>query len=776
MNESVSNPRIFRFGSFEVDLASEELRKNGLKIRLSGQPFQILVMLLERPGQVVTREELQKKLWPEGTFVDFDHSLNTAVNKIRETLGDSAENPRFVETLARRGYRFIAPVEKNGPGPLSAELATSVVTAPDSSPEEGASSSFRPSPPAMTAPAPALSRRRLAGLVSLGIVFLAAAVAVWRFSRQASEAPPPLKLTRLTWDSGLTTDGVISPDGKLVAYASDRSGEGNLDVWVKQVAGGEPVRLTRDPADDRFPDFSPDGSQIVFRSERQGGGIYVISTLGGAERLMAPLGRNPRFSPDGNWIAYWTGRHCVGLAGAQAGDDLFAVPSTGGEPRRIPGTFASSGSPIWSPDSSRLLFYGSDAGFSPVYQSDSDWWVVSREGGATVKTGAFDEFEKHQIARRFPATVPHATSWIENRILFHGQLGDSVNLWQVSISPKTFRVQGPAQRLTSGSGLEMTPSVARNGALVFSSVAANGDIWALPVDANQGNPIGHVQQITRGGSEENSPSISLDGKTLVFVSDRSGTSDIWLKNLESGRETPLTGSPQLEIQPEISSDGAWVAYLSVAPQLSFGGNIQIVVSSGGVPKTVCEGCGKAWDWSPDNRHLIFGRQIQGPPRADLYLLDRPTGKKTLLLEHTSFSLFQGNFSPDGRWITFGAAGPSSRVFIAPFRGEVAIPEKEWIIASDGASWDDKPRWSPDGNLVYFTSDRDGFVCLWAQRLDSATKRPNGAPFAVHHLHEARRSMANVGYGPLEISVARNKIVFNMAELTGNLWMTQLDLK
>ncbi len=109
--------------------------------------------------------------------------------------------------------------------------------------------------------------------------------------------------------------------------------------------------------------------------------------------------------------------------------------------------------------------------------------MVSREGGAAVKTGAFDEFEKHQIARRFPAMVPHATCWIENRVLFHAQLGDSVNLWQISISPKTFRVEGPAQRLTSGSGLEMAPSVARHGALVFSSVVANGDIWALPVEA-----------------------------------------------------------------------------------------------------------------------------------------------------------------------------------------------------------------------------------------------------------------------------------------------------
>ena len=104
--------RVVRFGVFEVDLAAGELRKSGRRIRLQEQPFQILALLLERPGEVITREEVRQKLWPADTFVDFDHSLNTAINKVREALGDSASSPRYVETLARRGYRFLAPVER----------------------------------------------------------------------------------------------------------------------------------------------------------------------------------------------------------------------------------------------------------------------------------------------------------------------------------------------------------------------------------------------------------------------------------------------------------------------------------------------------------------------------------------------------------------------------------------------------------------------------------------------------------------------------------------
>ena len=119
--------KIAKFGVFEVDLVTGELRKSGVKLRLQGQPFQVLTFLLERAGEVVTREELQQKLWPSDTFVDFDHSLNTAINKVREALGDSASNPRYVETLARRGYRFIAPIRNEQP-------AVSVAPAPSAVP------------------------------------------------------------------------------------------------------------------------------------------------------------------------------------------------------------------------------------------------------------------------------------------------------------------------------------------------------------------------------------------------------------------------------------------------------------------------------------------------------------------------------------------------------------------------------------------------------------------------------------------------------------------
>src|SRR5258707_556616 len=113
--QDLERPSIIRFGVFEVDLPAGQLRRQGFDVKLQEQPFQVLAVLLDRPGEVVTREEIQKNLWPADTFVDFERGLNRAINKLREALGDDADNPRFIQTLPRRGYRFLAPVEKDTP-------------------------------------------------------------------------------------------------------------------------------------------------------------------------------------------------------------------------------------------------------------------------------------------------------------------------------------------------------------------------------------------------------------------------------------------------------------------------------------------------------------------------------------------------------------------------------------------------------------------------------------------------------------------------------------
>ena len=230
-------------------------------------------------------------------------------------------------------------------------------------------------------------------------------------------------LMRLTSDTGLTTDPALSPDGKLVAYASDRAGADNLDIWVKQVEGGDPLRLTSDPVDEYEPSFSPDGNRIVFRSERDGGGIYTIPALGGEPRLIAKGGREPRFSPDGARLAFVTGGG--GLSGGERGG-LFVIPSLGGTPERRVSDAVGAARPVWSPDGKFILFA------TGVYRPD-DWGIVLSEPGsqATPIVLPLAEFKKKT---GLADLVPY--EWMPgNRILFVAKSGDSSHLFEIGISP-----------------------------------------------------------------------------------------------------------------------------------------------------------------------------------------------------------------------------------------------------------------------------------------------------------------------------------------------------
>lgn len=182
-----NNTRVARFGLFELDLKAGELRKNGVKLRLQGQPFQVLALLLERAGDIVTREELQQKLWPCDTFVDFDHSLNTAINKVREALGDSASSPRFIETLARRGYRFIAPVQNDAISDSSGS-GSAVKTA--STKASSADPDLSPVHPELEVPIPrrAITRSLFALIQVMYLAFYLSALFLLRYVQEIGES------------------------------------------------------------------------------------------------------------------------------------------------------------------------------------------------------------------------------------------------------------------------------------------------------------------------------------------------------------------------------------------------------------------------------------------------------------------------------------------------------------------------------------------------------------------------------------------------------------
>jgi len=586
------------------------------------------------------------------------------------------------------------------------------------------------------------------------VVVVAAAVAGYWLLR-GSPARPPWKLTRLTSDSGLSDYAALSPDGKLVAYSADGGLDREPDLYIKQVAGGQPIRLTTDGGN-TAPDFSPDGSKIVFRSNRDGGGIYEIPSFGGEARQVARDGWNPKFSPDGTRIAYWIGDEGVDPAIPGTGT-VWVVPQAGGPPQRVGPDFTAARNPIWSPDGKYLLFTGYTS--SKAFERSSiDWWVVAVNGGHAVKTGTREALARAGLQvpiNYFP--IPWCWSAAASTVVFSGDTGDIANLWEIGISPRTGKVSGEPRRLTTGAGSETHASCSAAGAFAFTNLGTRSDVWLLPFDLDHGTRKGALERITQGPAGRSYPSLSTNGRYVAFASDQSGgPPGIWIRDLVTGKESNVSSSSFAENYPVSNASGARIAY-SVYEKDK---RVVYVAAPGGSPEKLCEGCLRATDWSRDEKTvLVFG----GTP-YQINLLDLASHQQTPLLKHPIYNLIYARFSSDNRWVSFTVRTEPDRahIAIAPIDGPKPVPESAWITIAPAKS-QDWANWSPDGKTLYFTSSRDGHSCLWGQRLD-ASHRPAGDAFAVQHLH------GRVSYRASGWSSGGGRIALVLTEDTGNIWM------
>jgi Tol biopolymer transport system component len=598
-------------------------------------------------------------------------------------------------------------------------------------------------------------------------------------SRRAEPTLQAVELTRVTSDAGLTAYPALSRDGKFLAYASDRAG-GIMNIWVQQVTAGQPVRVTNGPADDTEPAFSPDGTMIAFRSERDGGGIYIVPTLGGAPRRIANEGRRPRFSPDGRWIAYWIGQQHQQFPRNQ----VYVVASSGGEPRQLASTFFSADDPVWSPDGQHILLLGAEDDRKPVAER-YDWWVVPVAGGAPLATGALSALSGKGVSPvwREPG------DWIDDSIVFAASTGqyatvqstgliNQSSIWSVRLAPNPWRIQGEPQQLTIASGAETEPSVAHGSdgtarlALMTASTPGNRNVWALPVHA--GKVTGEPERLITNLFENQYASISTDGSTLVFSSDRQRNQDIVIKDLRAGTETVLTATDLNEFSPFLSADNSRVLYYIFRPDQKPSFSFWMVNAAGGVPRQVCADCdGPLYGWSRDATKVIWRDQPTG--RARIRVRDLETGTDAVLVEHPQYALSFPQLSADDQWMLFQTVinQRQRQIFVAPVHGWRPAPESTWVPLTNGLTPDRMGVWTPDGTLVYFLSERDGFRCFWAQRLDANTKRPEGEPFAVRHFHQARLSHDPDEFAGLQLSVGRDKLVYPIRERTGNIWLAKL---
>jgi Tol biopolymer transport system component len=289
------------------------------------------------------------------------------------------------------------------------------------------------------------------------------------------------------------------------------------------------------------------------------------------------------------------------------------------------------------------------------------------------------------------------------------------------------------------------------------------NIWRLPIEVNKGEPTGPLERITEGDHFDTYPTVSEDGTKLVFTSDRSGNWDVWAKDLARGREIPLTFAPVDEDRAAISPDGSRVVFRRVEDGSQ---HLYLLRFTGGPEKLLCEDCPGLLNWTPDSRKVIY---YWGEP-ARSATIDVDTGEKRDIVSYPGETASVATFSPDGRWLSFYV--PSRGILISPVRGGIAAGSDEWFPLSDNireyirqsVSW-----WSPDGRLLYMLATRDGYSCIWKQRLDPATKRPRGNPEAVIHMHGWRTRLPPVapGYG-----LAAGKLYTQVIELDGNIWLAE----
>ncbi len=662
-----------RFDSFEFDFQVGELRREGQRVKLQDQPSRVLFRLLQRPGEVVTREELRQELWPADTYVDFDHGLNSAVARLRETLQDSADKPRFVETISKRGYRFIAQIKSDQPiltepGPVAATKIKQVNKV-------------------------LLSGRLWAVAVFLVTLFCAAAI--WAMYRpDADKLLTKIEVVPLVGLRGFQATPAVSPDGNLVAFRQS-DGSRNAGIYVAVVGGDKSIQLSSDPGD-CCPAWSPDGRQIAFsRYSNRTLLILTVPALGGTEHRVYQgpnsIGGGISWSPDGNLLAFCQAppedptRSWISLLSlSDSSMRQFSSPPAGSIDRN----------PMFSPDGKAVTFIR-----STVAGVSNDMFVMPAKGGP-AKRLTFDN-----------RPIMGSPTWTADsrEIVFSSDRGAATGLWRVCATGCS-----PPRPVAGPVGEAKWPSIPASGAstLVYEQGLSTFNIWQLRLkDTKHYDKPASVLISEKG--DKMRPELSPDGKKIAFESNRLGFWDIWTCDVEGKGCDQITSLHGTAGRARWSPDGRHIAFEFHPKDRS---EIYVVDVPGGVPHlvpTISGADNLSPSWSLDGKSLYFASK-RGAEHFQIWKMPLEGGSPIQITQHDGISPQE---SGDGRYLYYCKYEQGGLWRMSLFGGG---QETEVLDDVGGGGW---PDWAlaPDG--IYFLK-LDKFRDVSIEFYDFATNKAN----------------------------------------------------
>ena len=646
-----SGAKVVQFGVFEADLKSGELRRSGVRVRLQEQPFKLLAALLESPGQVVSHETLQRQLWGADTTVDFDHSLGIAVNKLREALGDKAENPRFVETLAKRGYRFIAPVK-------------TVKALADAEPAKPSSSIASPVPPAVRI---VPWRWSAAGLVCLCLL-----LGLALFLRTPTRLP--YRVEQVTHSGHLLTNNLDDLD--IESFSSSVSDgmrlyfsqldNGNPVLAVALAANGEISRISlpREIGAPLIGSLAPDGSKLVIHSHLQAEPeqpLWIVPTLGGdARRVPNVLAHDATWMPDGRRLLI------------ASGNDLTIIGVNGSDPHKLLTTPGPAFWLRWSPDGKRLRFTLRDS-----QRQTTEIWEVAADGG-----------NSHPVLPGWSQPASECCgSWTSDGedFVFQSWHNGHNDIWALRERPWYLRSRAPRQ-ITNGPLAYEAPSTSP-GVHRINFIGVNTEyelLRALPKSSAFASP---GQNLSAAELAE----YSSDGKWVAWLNASDGS--LWRSRIDGSERIELTNPPLRIFRMKWSPDDKRLALMAEEPGMPW--KLYLIDSEGGKPVPLLnEDRNEADpDWSADGQSIIFGRlpnRMDSVQPKSIYILNLQTHRVSEIPGSTG--LFSPRLSPDGRYI---AAIRMDQKALLLFD----CSKKQWTPLTTHGVGD--PTWSHDSRALYF---------------------------------------------------------------------------